>query len=407
MEGTALLDAIALVEQEMAEGLAKSNSLFEPDNAVQAFPENQQSRLKFSVAHSRFPSAPIYSHSLWLADMDCPPPSSLAATVSSYLTRQFGYQDIDVRRDITNYFERDGISLRPEYVVDIASVVAGIGLALRTFCHAGDKVMVVSPTYGPLYSVVKQNNMVPISLNLDTETDEIDSVGNFDYTARALIVCHPNNPTGKMLSSKVQSSLLARCKQHNILVISDEVHREFHFDHTDSTLPPAPPFGYEVNGGVHSNVISFCSASKAFNLATVGGASYAIVADPSLREKFVAAVDNEHLEATSLAKVALREAYGSHRQWQRELVECIGTNRAYAKRLLGLLKKDDITSSSYATYFLWLDLRKQFNGDILEQCCRRGVIVGNGTQFFAPGFVRLSIACHPHIIKSALLRLFY
>ncbi|MDB2330084.1 pyridoxal phosphate-dependent aminotransferase [Alteromonas sp.] len=404
MDGAVLLEAIALVENEMADDLAKSSTLFEPDNAVLAELGERQNRLKFSVAKARFATAPFYSHSLWLADMDCPPPSSLTASVSSYLTRHFGYQDIDVRRDVADYFERDELLLRPEYVVDIASVVAGIALALRTFCAADDKIMVVTPTYGPLYSAVTQNNMRPVSVTFDAVLNDIE---NFDAEARAIIICHPNNPTGEVLSNKAQAALLARCKQHNILVLSDEVHRDFHYDDHDFTLPSAAPFGYGLNNCIHYNVVSFCSASKAFNLATVGGASYAIVADPSLREKFIAAVDSEHLEATPISKVALKEAYGSHRRWQREIVDCVGTNRTYAKRLLRLMEKDDMITSNNATYFLWLDLRKQFNDDIYEQCSRRGVIVGNGTQFHAPGFARLSIACHPHIIKSTLLRLFY
>jgi len=404
MEGAALLEAIALVDKDMAESLAKSSTLFEPDNTVLPEPFKRQSRLKFSVAKTRFTTAPIYAHSLWLADMDCPPPSSLANSVSTFLTSHFGYQDIDIRHDISHYFERDGIIIRPEYVVDIASVVAGIALALRTFCNVGDKIMICSPTYGPLRAAVTQNNMTPVPVSFDTDLSDID---NFDTDARALIICHPNNPTGEMLSTAAQAALLSRCKQHNILVIADEVHREFHFDDKNHKLPPAPPFGYALNGGVHLNVISFCSASKAFNLATLGGASYAIIADPFLRAKYIAAVDNEHLEASPIAKLALQEAYRSHRQWQSEIVECIATNRAYAKRLLRLMKKEGTIFPNNATYFLWLDLRKQFDEDILEQCCRRGVIVGNGTQFGAPGFARLSIACHPRVIKSALLRLFY
>ncbi|WP_421134600.1 aminotransferase class I/II-fold pyridoxal phosphate-dependent enzyme [Alteromonas sp. A079] len=407
MKDTALLEAIANVETEMSDALAKSSSLFEPDSAVLPDSGEQQRRLKFSVAKTRFATAPSYSHSLWLADMDCVPPSSLAASVSSFMAGHFGYQDIDIRRDITDYLKRDGTIIKPEYIVDIASVVAGIALALRTFCETGDKVMVVSPTYGPLYSAVTQNKMTPVSLFLSAECSDIDDLDRFDTEARALVLCHPNNPTGSILSPKAQAALLARCKRHNILVISDEVHREFHFDQYDNRLPPVPLFGYGVGDCAHSNVISFCSTSKAFNLAAIGGASYAIIANPSLRTRFIAAVDNEHLEAAPISKIALQEAYRSHRCWQHEIVDCIGTNRAYAKRLLGLMKKENTISLDSASYFLWLDLRQLFSGDILEACCRRGVIVGNGAHCHAPGFVRLSIACHPTVIKSALLRLFY
>ena len=109
-----------------------------------------------------------------------------------------------------------------------------------------------------------------------------------------------------------------RQAKNDILIITDEVHSEFAFNSSNEpTL--IPMFGAEVsnkskgrqeslNGGnIHTHqlprIIHINSVSKAFNLASIPGASYAVIKDKTIRETFAQAINSRHLNASNLGKL--------------------------------------------------------------------------------------------------------
>ena len=130
-----------------------------------------KTRLKYSAILRRF-NIPSSHHTqttfselspiaMWIADMDIPPCAYIISAVSNNLRSTYGYQSCDIGDAVATWYER---SRSPNYnykvenidIVDVASVISAVDVALRTFCQSGDKVMVLTPTYEPLTSSIKR-----------------------------------------------------------------------------------------------------------------------------------------------------------------------------------------------------------------------------------------------------------
>lgn len=449
-----------------------------------------ETRLKYSAILRRFYSIggnqasvralqqePI---AMWIADMDIPPCDNIISAVTQNLRSTYGYQSLDIGEAVAKRFERSAprysrFEVSSSDVVDVASVIGAIDVALRTFCKAGQKVMVLTPTYSPITETVENNDLKPVYIPVGQSAYTIEekftdvasshtcnhqSINNsftdialnaLDKSAAAFVICHPNNPTGTVLSARAQRKIVDFCANHNILLITDEVHSEFAFNsHNEPTLIPI--FGCELDSAglneeeinkrdkpIGKNIvpaprsIHINSASKAFNLASIPGASYAIVKDKKTRERFAQAINERHLNASNLGKVALIAAYEKGSTWLDGVKGALAFNRKLVVRFFKHYGINVNYTMGSAGYFLWLDLatfpskisqpmvsvstEKESLGKesdqilryspvaSVEQCIERGVVGNDGTPFGAPNHIRLNLACHPAVIETALQRL--
>ncbi|NDV91216.1 aminotransferase class I/II-fold pyridoxal phosphate-dependent enzyme [Alteromonas sp. 345S023] len=441
----------------------ESNAL-PPDNAkTSAYTR----RLKHHLAH-RFPYAAPESIAMWIADMDTHPSSHIAEGCSRFLTNNFGYQAIEIGPIVSKWFSTQGVRVSAASVTSVASVMSGVDIALSLLTQPGDKVMLLSPTYGPLKERIVNQKRTLIEIPLlklayAKQDDFKQLIALLQPDAKALVVCHPNNPTGTILPAEIQRAVALFCDTHGITIISDEVHSEFGYLNS-APKQPILPFGYgylnnddtvldiaslwrtndecpqsdavsdgessgcpegrggcperwgDNNGcpekgrvksdGCLKNGIHFNSVSKAFNLAAIPGASYALIENDALRERFKQEVSRRHLDASSISQVALKEAYEHGLPWLNRVREAIHINRQYTHAIMQALPLDVSYSMGDAGYFLWLDLRSHFPDNTFKTACERGVVGVDGSQFGAPGFIRLNLACHPTFIAKALKRLF-
>ncbi|WP_334062203.1 aminotransferase class I/II-fold pyridoxal phosphate-dependent enzyme [Alteromonas genovensis] len=385
------------------------------------------SRLKFSAVSSRYPNAPADTIAMWIADMDTKPLPEISAYVADTVQNAYGYQDSDIGETVQGWFEAQQCSVNSGSVVSVASVIGAVDVALKTFCVSGDEVMVLTPTYGPLVDCINNNTLKvhAVHTNRDENGDDTIDLSLLSNNATAFVLCHPNNPTGQVLSASCQSELIQFCNEHGILIITDEIHSEFGFLSNDEPLP-IPLFGSHCDAVAQKGIIHISSVSKAFNLAAIPGASYAIIEDPVIRAKFSTAIASRHLEASYLSQVALKAAYSLGHTWLDNIRKALGLNR----KLVHFYFKQQNINCEYtmgkAGYFLWLNLSKAatcadenassskmsqksvFNpASTFDSCVSRGVIGSDGSQFNAPGWIRLNIACHPLQIVNALDRLFF
>lgn len=124
---------------------------------------------------------------------------------------------------------------RPVPATDLlltASTSESHSLLLRVLCDPGDEVVLVEPGY-PLIDVVAQLEALerravrlrrePGRWSLDVER-LADVLGE---RARAVLVVHPNNPTGSRLSRAEADALAALCAERELALVSDEVFADF------------------------------------------------------------------------------------------------------------------------------------------------------------------------------------
>lgn len=108
------------------------------------------------------------------------------------------------------------------------------GHILKLLCDVGDDVLIPSPSYPLLAHLCELEGVVPRPVPL-----QFDGKWRLDMKAideatgertRAIMVVHPNNPTGSFLENAEIEALLAWSRKKGIAIISDEVFLPFPLD---------------------------------------------------------------------------------------------------------------------------------------------------------------------------------
>jgi alanine-synthesizing transaminase len=143
----------------------------------------------------------------------------------------------DARDAIGNYYRgRQGFfgaesSIDPARIVITSGTSEAYSYVFRLLCEVGDEVLVPAPSY-PLFQYLADLadiRPVPYPLVYD-EGWQVDLAGLSDaLTARskAVMVVHPNNPTGSFIKSKEAHKLAEICAGRDLAVVADEVFLDY------------------------------------------------------------------------------------------------------------------------------------------------------------------------------------
>ncbi|MDR1514556.1 MAG: aminotransferase class I/II-fold pyridoxal phosphate-dependent enzyme [Synergistaceae bacterium] len=156
-----------------------------------------------------------------------------------------------------------GFAIDPnlEIVVTCGSTEAMM-CAMLTVCNPGDKVAVFSPFYENYGADAILSGAEPVYVPLrppvfDFDPGELESA--FRQGAKALILCNPSNPTGKVFKRE-ELELIARLAiQYDAYVITDEVYEHIVYAPYVHTYIAALP-------GMRERTISCSSLSKTYSI---------------------------------------------------------------------------------------------------------------------------------------------
>ena len=96
--------------------------------------------LKYDGVAERFGDSDKTVLPMWLADMDFPPPASVASHLNAYLQQRFGYQQGTINESVSNWYARRGIIVRESSIISCASILAGIANSIQTLTSPGDSI---------------------------------------------------------------------------------------------------------------------------------------------------------------------------------------------------------------------------------------------------------------------------
>jgi aspartate/methionine/tyrosine aminotransferase len=119
-----------------------------------------------------------------------------------------------------------GLALDPDrhFVVTCGSTEAMM-VAMMTACDPGDKVIVFSPFYENYAADAILSGAEPIYVPLrapDFAFDPAELAQAFAQRPKAIIVCNPSNPCGKVFTRAELLEILRLAEQHDAFVITDE-----------------------------------------------------------------------------------------------------------------------------------------------------------------------------------------
>src|SRR5882724_8266156 len=138
------------------------------------------------------------------------------------------------RRAVGGYYAERGDNVLIEDIFLTTSTSEGYSYAFRTLCNPGDEVLIPSPSY-PLFDFLAEIQDVklvryPLIYDNEWQIDFHALEQALTARTRAVIVVHPNNPTGHFTKPSELTKLNAICSVRHMAIIADEVFLDFALD---------------------------------------------------------------------------------------------------------------------------------------------------------------------------------
>ncbi len=135
----------------------------------------------------------------------------------------------------TYYRDSHAVSeLDPERIVLTTSTSEAYSFVFRLLCNPGDEVLVPSPSY-PLFAFLADLHdvtLVPYSLAYAQgwTIDFASLAESISPRARAILLVHPNNPTGSFVAASELQRLNLLCREKHLALLVDEVFLDYSYD---------------------------------------------------------------------------------------------------------------------------------------------------------------------------------
>jgi alanine-synthesizing transaminase len=135
------------------------------------------------------------------------------------------------REAVVGYYGDHGASVDPDAVVLTTSTSEGYGYLFRLLCDAGDEVLVAQPSY-PLFDFLADLEDVtllayPLFYDHGWWIDFAELERRIGPRTKAIVVVHPNNPTGHGTGDAEREKLQEICVRHGLALIVDEVFLDY------------------------------------------------------------------------------------------------------------------------------------------------------------------------------------
>ncbi len=146
----------------------------------------------------------------------------------------------EARRAVAAYYEERGVRVDPDQIFLTASTSEAYSCLFRLLADPGDAVLAPQPSY-PLFDFLAGLNdleVIPYPLTYESEW-RIDLDGLAARLERAnhalgvpgaIIVVHPNNPTGSFVKLEESAALVELSRRRELAIIADEVFSDYALD---------------------------------------------------------------------------------------------------------------------------------------------------------------------------------
>ncbi|MFX0014984.1 MAG: MalY/PatB family protein [Promethearchaeota archaeon] len=352
---------------------------------------------------------------LWVADMDFRAPQPVIdALVERAKHGIFGYTGPDPSRyykSVINWFKRrHNWFLDKDWFIFSPGIVQACTYLIQRFSQPGDKIIIQNPVYYPFADIIKNNGRRIVSNQLDLidghyqmNFEDLEAKAK-DPRLKALILCSPHNPVGRVWLKDELNRLGDICLENNILVFSDEIHCDLIFPNNKHTVFAS------ISEEFAQYSITCTAGSKTFNLAGFQH-SNVIIPNKNLRKIFKIQMENNALTTPNVfGALALQVAYDEGEEWLESLIQVLKRNLDFLKSFI----KENLPQISViepeGTYLVWLDFRelglehKELEKKMLEEA---KLALDSGYKFGVggEGFERINIACPISILRESLERI--
>lgn len=366
-------------------------------------------RRRRTMKWTRYPSDVLPA---WVAEMDYPIAPVVSDAVRDVLRRDdLGYPVADgLAEAFAGWAGRQqGWTPDPALMTPVADVMAGVEAALRQLTAPGEPVVLPTPAYPPFFALLADLRRPVVECPLVEGPDgwrlDLDRIAAaLRAGARAVLLCHPHNPTGTIFPRDELAGLADLVTAYGAVVVSDEIHAPLLS--TGAVFVP-----YAVSSpSAAQHTVTVTSVSKAWN---VPGLKCALLAaQPGTAGVAAGVPERERIRASVPGIAVSIAAWTDDGGW-------LDAVRGYLDRTRDLVT-DWVAGQPTvrwcrggAGYLAWLDLRAAGLGDdpAVVLLDRGRVALSRGPTFASPGagtgdgFARLNHATSLPILAEILARL--
>jgi len=347
----------------------------------------------------------------WVADMDFQVAGPIQELLIERITGSgFGYEYkpesfFDSQK---NWYRNNyGIELNKDHLLFSPSITTTISVLLENYVPERDGIITQPPVFMEFRDVIRntEQRIIKNPLKLAKGKYQIDFEDLKEKATngnnKILIICNPHNPVGRVWTEKELKQVVRICKENDLLLISDEIHKDIIL--FDNQFTSVLQFIDE-----YDKIVVCTSEAKTFNLCGIAD-SMAIIPNQNIKDLVSKIFNKYNLGRTNaLTRVALEAAYNKGKPWLKDLINTIETNiqrveDELVNTQIGIIKPE-------GTYQLWLDFRNIYNdskemSDHLTEYSGIGLNAGHWFGREGALFMRMNIATSGKKVTDAIKKI--
>lgn len=316
--------------------------------------------------------------------------------------------------------ERFGVDMDP--TCEIFSLIGSkeglanfVRLLINPTCEREEKdiIMIPDPGYASYKEFLKVSGGLAYPIPLTAENNympdfeellvKLESEGLNPKKIKALIINYPNNPLGATATREYLESVVAFCKKHKIILVSDAAYSDMYFE------PELKPMSIFEIDGAKDIAVEFFSFSKPYamtgwRLGWVCGNKDIV----GMFGKLKSTIDNGAFKPIQKAAAEVLNS----KEGEEYIQEANASFRKRQQIMVQGLK--DLGWQGFqvpdTTFYLWLPIPPkyktsvEFTNDLMH---KSGIIAVPGEAFgqYGEGFFRVSIVCSEEKIHEVIKRM--
>ncbi|MEL7368683.1 MAG: pyridoxal phosphate-dependent aminotransferase [Myxococcota bacterium] len=181
----------------------------------------------------------IHVHYLNIGQPDIPTPPEMIRAYQRYDETVLAYgpsQGLpEMRAAVAADYVKRGLSISPDQVTTCFGGSEAVTFALAAVADPGDEVVVPEPFYANYagFATLLGASVKPVAASAQDgfhlPSDEALDAAVGPRT-RAFVFCSPGNPTGTVYTPEEMARIGRFAQRHDLMIISDEVYRDFAYD---------------------------------------------------------------------------------------------------------------------------------------------------------------------------------
>jgi alanine-synthesizing transaminase len=310
------------------------------------------------------------------------------------------------REEVARYYLHDHrVSVDPESIILTTSTSEAYSYVFRLLCNPQDEVLVPKPSY-PLFDFLadlQDVTLVPYSLEYahGWMVDFQSITRALSERTRAILLVHPNNPTGSYLRAEEVQQLNDLCRERNLALIVDEVFLDY-------SLAGASPKTLTANLDALTFTLSGLSKIAALpqmKVAWVVTTGPGSLLRPALGRLEVIA--DTYLSLNAPTQWAVHALFEQRHSLQPQISQRIRENRASLQKLISSQPACELLDADAGWYaVLRVPARGSDEDVVIDLLQKQNVVVHPGHFYDFPkdGFLVLSLITPTEIFHEGISR---